>query len=479
MTNLFFCWSEQRSRALARALKEHLPTFIPGLADPDGSNLFMSDDIVKGSRWFDAVEMQLAKADVGVVCITREGLRSGWIHFEAGALARTIRKKRRQGGALLTYLLGVRPDELTGPLAEYQATSVERDDTKKLCDAIVNAMVRRKAQEPSDWETAFNKNWGNFEAAVKAIGPLPAADLIPGLEDLFRRKTFNEPLEDCTRQSWIDRFTAVRETLAALESHRPVMSADNTYLLDLYNQLGAELDGYSMNMGALLLKENRFDIDGQSGKLIVGDGIKRACESRRGKIRQLVTHLLAPNCAPVLEAASRRYAKMSSFDSRKTLLIHPAERAIQGRSPGAPVTVGKKELTDEVLEACAASLWEFDRICFYLVQEHDESADIERLVRDVDQEFESVRAVDGGGSLIPLYYALRALKAKVWARELGVTLKDELIPLLNRIVHIITRYGLDPGGQVSDIIADLQSRLGQDERTPSAKAAIRAVSTPA
>ena len=479
MTNLFFCWSERRSRALAGALKEHLPAFIPGLAGPDGSNLFMSDDIVKGSRWFNSVEAHLAKADVGVVCITREGLRSGWIHFEAGALARTIGKKRRQGGALLTYLLGVRPDELTGPLAEYQATSVERDDTRKLCAAIVNVMVRTKAQEPPDWETAFDKNWGNFEAAVKTIPLLPASDLIPGLEDLFRPKTFNEPLEDCMRQAWIERFTAVREALAALESHRPVMSADNTYLLDLFNQLGAELDGYSMNMGALLLKEKQFDVDSQSGRLIVGDGIKRACESRRGRIRQLVTHLLAPNCAPVLEAESRRYAKMSSFDSRKTLLIHPAERAIRNRASGAAVTVGDKELTADVLEACAASLWEFDRVCFYMVQEHDGSADTARLLRDVEREFETVRAVDGGGSLIPLYYALRALKAKLRARELGVTANDDVISLLNNIVQIITRYGLDPGRQVQDIVADLQSRLGESDGTMSTKVAIRAVSTQA
>jgi len=180
-------------------------------------------------------------------------------------------------------------------------------------------MVRTKAQPVPDWETAFNENWGNFEAAVRAIGPLPAADLIPGLGDLFRRKTFNEPLEDCTRQSWIERFTAVRETRAALESHRPIMSADNTYLLDLYNQLGAELDAYSVNMGALLLKEVHFDVDSKNGGLVVGEGIKRACESRRGTIRRLVTHLLAPDCAPVLEAESRRYAKMSSFDSRKTI----------------------------------------------------------------------------------------------------------------------------------------------------------------
>ena len=96
-------------------------------------------------------------------------------------------------------------------------------------------------------------------------------------------------------------------------------------------------------------------------------------------------------------------------------------------------------------------------------------------MRDVEHEFENVRAVDGGGSLIPLYYALRALKAKVWVRELGVTVEDELMPLLKNIVHIITRYGLDPGGRAHDIIADLQSRLGQSDGT--LKAAIRAVST--
>ena len=158
----------------------------------------------------------------------------------------------------------------------------------------------------------------------------------------------------------------------------------------------------------------------------------------------------------------------------------PPSRACYSESvTGRSGEDGKNELTDEVLEACAVSLWEFDRICFYLVQEHDASADIERLVRDVEQEFEHVRAVDGGGSLVPLYYALRALKANVWARELSATSKDELMPLLTSIVRIITRYRLDPGAQVSDIIADLQSRLGQDERMPSAKAAIRAVATSA
>ena len=474
MLDVFFCWSGQRCRRLAGELKKHLPKFIPGLAHANGSNLFVSDDIPKGNRWFDAVEKPLDRADVGIVCITREGLQSGWIHFEAGALARTIRKKRKQGGTLLTYLLGVRSDELTGPLAEYQATGFDREDTKRLCAAVVGAMAR-DAEEPPDWEIAFNKNWGHFERAVKAIGPQPASELIPGFEDMFRRKTFNEPLEECTRQSWIDRFTAVRETLAALETRRPVMTADNSYLLDLYNQLGSELDGYSMNMGALLLKENRFEVDRESGKLVVGDGIKRACEGRRGRIRQLMTHLLASNCAPVLEAESRGYAKMSSFDSRKTLLIHPTERLIQEHTRGKPIKVGETELTRDVLQKCAASLWEFDRICFYLVQEHSESADTERQIRDVEQEFETVRAVDGGGSLVPLHYALRALREGVRSSEFSSQSEEELAQLLKNIERVIAKFGLDTGRQVSDIIADLQRRLIHTDGAISGESSIRPV----
>ena len=217
------------------------------------------------------------------------------------------------------------------------------------------------------WETAFNENWPSFENTVEAIGPQAAAQLIPELEDLFRRKTFNEPLDECTRQSWIDRFTAARETIAALEGYRAIMKADNTYLLDIYNDLVSELDGYSMNMGALLLTETKFPVDIEIGKLAVGNGIKRACESRRGRIRQLVTHLLAPNCAPVLESESRRYAKISSFQARKTILIHPAERAIKAEYSGNQ----PRRLTERELNQSAVSLWEFDRIYFYLVQGTD------------------------------------------------------------------------------------------------------------
>jgi len=449
--NIFICWSGTRSLQLAQALREHLPNFIPGLGeDGDSQSPFVSDkDIPKGARWFDSVEQRLDRADAGIVCVTREALQSGWIHFEAGALARAVRKKKKlerwEGGTLYTYLLGVEPEELRGPLAEFQSTRFEHEATKKLCAAIVTSM---KNGAP-EWERAFDKHWAAFEDEVKGIGPLPADKLIPGLEEFFRRKTFNEPLEECTSQNWIERFTGVRETIAGLRRYDPVMKADNSYLLDLYNELIAQLDVYAMNMGALLLKEERFNVGPEDGKLVVGDGIKRACETRRARIRQLVTHLLAPNCAPVLEQASRRYAKMTTFDAKKTIMIHPVERQIQrARDRRKRLNVTEKQLND-----CAVSLWEFDRIFFYLVQENLAEPNVVQLFQCLEQEFEKLRAVDGGTSLIPLHYSLRALKKafrKSSVRELCAGSAPKVRLLIERLEKFIEKYKLDEGGQVRD-----------------------------
>ena len=454
--NIFICWSGERGERLAGALQTHLPKLIPGFAAPPENRLFVSGDIEKGSRWFDAVEAELERADAGLVCITREALLSGWIHFEAGVLARAVRKKnartKRPAATLYTYLLGVEPAELKGPLAEFQSTRFDSEDTKRLCVAI-SASMARGAVARGDWEESFDRAWGGFKKDVDAIGPLAASKLMPGLEDIFMRKTFNEPLDECTRQAWIDRFTGVRETIASLKGHRASVTADGTYILDLYNDLISQLDGYAMNMGALLLKETRFEVDPESGRLIIGTGIKRACESRRASIRAIVTHLLSPNCAPVLEKQSRQYAKLPSFEAKKAMLIHPAERTLRD---------GKRDdgLSEEQFTKCAESLWEFDRIYFYLVQENSDRPDVDLLIRCVEQELEKAVAVEGTAGLIPLHYAVRALKSAVQRRS-SVPGDDRSLTvcslLIANIEDFVKSHGLDRGQQLRKNLLELES----------------------
>jgi hypothetical protein len=457
MSNVFICWSGHRSERLGGALRTYLPKFIPGLLQNPDDSLFMSADIAKGSRWFDEVEKELDSATAGLVCLTREALQSGWIHFEAGALARAVRKndKRsgRRGGALYTYLLGVQPDELRGPLSEFQSTRFDREDTKRFCAAMVTSM-HDNAPTRDAWESSFDANWQGFADAVKEIGPMPAAGLIPELEEMFRNRTFEEAIEECTRQTWIDRFTGARETIARLKTRQALVKADNSYVLDLYNDLLAELDGYSMNMGALLLKEKKFEVNPEEGTLVIGNGIRRACEQRRGRIRKLVAHLLSPNCAPVLEEQSRRYAKITSFEAKKTMLLHPAERAIQQEHDGK----GKPTLTSGELSSCASSLWEFDRIYFYMMQENSSAPQVDQLSDSLDHEFENIRAVDGGTSLIPLHYVIRALKKSLAQPGVAAEFAEcnpRIRHTLNNICKVLDDLGLDKGRQVKENIEAL------------------------
>jgi hypothetical protein len=90
-----------------------------------------------------------------------------------------------------------------------------------------------------------------------------------------------------------------------------------------------------------------------------------------------------------------------------------------------------------------------------------ESASIERLIGGVEQEFEKVRAVEGGGSLVPLHYAMRALKIRLRAKDPSerVLAAPDLDGLLGRIEQVITDFGLDPGRQVRHNMDELRTLL--------------------
>ena len=97
--NIFICWSGDRSKRLANALQTYLPQFIPVFQSaPDKNSLFVSDDITKGSRWFDEVERQLDVAGcrpglhhAGGPAVRLDSLR-GW-------RARPGRQEERDEGA--------------------------------------------------------------------------------------------------------------------------------------------------------------------------------------------------------------------------------------------------------------------------------------------------------------------------------------------------------------------------------------------
>src|ERR1035441_8244876 len=93
---VFLSWSGQQSRSVALALRDSLPS------------------------------QALEESRIGIICLTPDNVNSAWIHFEAGALARLDQ------ALLCIYAVGIAPAEVKMPLAQFQITRGNRDDTFRL-----------------------------------------------------------------------------------------------------------------------------------------------------------------------------------------------------------------------------------------------------------------------------------------------------------------------------------------------------------
>lgn len=158
--NVFISWSGERSKAVANALHDWIPHVI-NIIQP-----WMSEvDIDKGARWDVDVANQLKKAKVGIICLTPDNLNAPWIHFEAGALSKTVEKETY----VCPYLFEVDLKDIKGlPLEQFQSTIADKNDTRKLINTI-NKALEDKALKENFLNEAFEMWWPKLEDKLKNI----------------------------------------------------------------------------------------------------------------------------------------------------------------------------------------------------------------------------------------------------------------------------------------------------------------------
>jgi hypothetical protein len=289
--SVFICWSGARSHAIAKALEK--------LLQANGvSEASLSDDIEKGTVWFASILKKLGKAQAGIVCLTPENRQSPWIHFEAGALAGAVAEPASHDSALFTLLHGVNPAEISGPLSAYQATRTTKEDAGRLVRSIQS--IRHDAQGRKEKRPA-NDGIEKLDEFMEALGKttLLVSDLIRDLGQLFQRKTFNEPLDDCTDQNWRARYDGARLTHETLRVRRDqVKAACSADQFQLFQELLTALDGYAMATDSMLFTSQRFGFE-DSGKLHLPKGILTGCEVRRLAVNSLVARLTGEAARPL------------------------------------------------------------------------------------------------------------------------------------------------------------------------------------
>ncbi|MDE6260584.1 MAG: toll/interleukin-1 receptor domain-containing protein [Oscillospiraceae bacterium] len=153
---LFISWSGEFSKKVAERLSIWIPTIIQSV------NVFYSpDDIAKGENWSNHLDKELKESSFGVICLTPENVTAPWIHFEAGALAKSLDTR------ISAILLGVNPSEVQGPLSRYQNTVFEKEDFYKLFLSIDEASENRL--KPSILRNAFDNAWDKLYAEISQI----------------------------------------------------------------------------------------------------------------------------------------------------------------------------------------------------------------------------------------------------------------------------------------------------------------------
>lgn len=158
---VFISWSGDASHRLALALRDLIRGTVPA-AEPWVS----SEDIEPGSRWSRVLAAQLEASSFGLVCVVPANLEAPWIHFEAGAIAKSVSE-----GRLIPVLCGVSPRALPGPLAQFQAIDCSQAGLHKLVGQL-NANVPDPDPE-TELRLRLDAILSSFEKTTAGIASLP------------------------------------------------------------------------------------------------------------------------------------------------------------------------------------------------------------------------------------------------------------------------------------------------------------------
>ncbi len=167
--SVFISWSGERSQRVAEALRDWLPNVIQKL------DVWMSKaDIEKGTQWRGEIRSHLDSSSVGIICLTPENLTAPWLLFESGALSK-VESESGSESRVLTYLYDIGASDVEEPLAQYQATIANEEDTKELV-LTINRNIDEELRSPSDRvEAAFGKFWPDLKDVLDAI-PQPRVE---------------------------------------------------------------------------------------------------------------------------------------------------------------------------------------------------------------------------------------------------------------------------------------------------------------
>ena len=153
---VFISWSGAQSKALAEVLRIWLPAVIQAVRP-----YYTPSDLEKGARWSTEIASELEESQIGLICLTSDNLKSPWIMFEAGALAKNLGRAK-----VCPLLFGVDISQVEGPLLQFQAAKFEKGDIKQVV-RMINAELSDRALDGDVLDKVFELWWPDLQKGVQ------------------------------------------------------------------------------------------------------------------------------------------------------------------------------------------------------------------------------------------------------------------------------------------------------------------------
>ena len=155
---VFVSWSGEVSKLVAKELSDWLPSIIQSV-----EVFYSPEDIQKGENWDSRLTKELEDSKYGIVCLTKENVLAPWIHFEAGALSKSLDSRTS------ALMIDIVTSDIQGPLSRFQATRCEKEDFYQLvCD--INEASENQISEKvlkNSFEAIWDKLNGNIQRIIK------------------------------------------------------------------------------------------------------------------------------------------------------------------------------------------------------------------------------------------------------------------------------------------------------------------------
>lgn len=436
---LFLCWSGQRSRQVAEALKQYFESIFLTLKWSNARVAMSETLIAKGAPWSAQLLKDLENARAGIVCLTPENRASTWLHFEGGAIATHelneqdgTPKSENSPNKLFGFLFTFDNTQIDGPLSLFQATiyrrdySRDRDELARLTEAVLRRFEESGAARRYD--ALLYKQLENLMGRLRELQCVPFREFVPALEGHARR--IIQAVDD------LSSLTGRVQALSTMLSLQRLLE-DRERQVELISAASQQMFFERL---VEALSTSRRALEGAMGE--TPGEVPERLEELVGKLRRMLEVAVEP-LTPVLDDAWR-YAlyglhgtREQAYRKQKLLLVHPLESTLQRAEVSALPLGSEKETSDEMVPAghllsrnekrrALRSYWAWDRIAAYIHYCEDISRPNEEelkttlidLTRAVLKEISLIEVLpDEGGHQdlddLPLRFALRALILKV------------------------------------------------------------------